>query len=326
MTQMLSSNQLVVSNWLFFTAFMVAAMAVIGAVTRLTESGLSMVEWRPLIGALPPMNETEWQRVFDLYRETPEYAHKNAGMTLAAFQNIFFWEWFHRLWGRMIGLVYALPLLFFWLRGMIPAGYKGYLLAGLIFGGAQGLMGWYMVQSGLVDRPDVSHYRLAAHLLLAFFIFGYVFWLALKMRDFSLKDMTFCQKRHGMSALALLIVTISWGAFVAGLDAGRIYNTWPLMGGGVLPPETFGGHSALFEEHAWVQFTHRWLAALTFVFVASFAWRIKSLWLTGAITLQFVLGIITLLSHLWIPAAALHQLGALFVIATMIRAVMHRHA
>jgi len=178
-----------ISNWLFFTAFMVFCMAVIGAVTRLTESGLSMVEWRPLIGTLPPLSEAEWMRVFELYRETPEYKAKNAGMTLDEFKNIFFWEWFHRLWGRLIGVVYALPLFYFWVKKQIPQRYGWKLLIGLLLGGSQAVMGWYMVESGLVDRPAVSHFRLAAHLSLAALIFGYL----------------------------LIAITILWGAFVAGL-------------------------------------------------------------------------------------------------------------
>ena len=145
-----------IALWLLFTAFMVFAMTVIGAITRLTESGLSMVEWRPLIGALPPLSEAEWHRVFDLYRETPEYRAIHSGMSLAEFQQIFFWEWLHRLWGRLIGVVYALPLLVFWLRGAIPQGYHRRLLVLLGLGALQGLLGWFMVQSGLVDRPSVS--------------------------------------------------------------------------------------------------------------------------------------------------------------------------
>ena len=157
---------------------MVFAMAVIGAITRLTGSGLSMVEWRPLIGALPPLSEAEWQRVFDLYRETPEYRLRNAGMGLDAFKQIFFWEWFHRLWGRSIGLVFALPFAWFWMTGRIARPLLPRLAGLLVLGGLQGLLGWFMVKSGLVDRPSVSHYRLAAHLGLAVLIYGLLMWQA----------------------------------------------------------------------------------------------------------------------------------------------------
>lgn len=303
--------------WLLTTCFMVAAMAVIGAITRLTESGLSMVEWRPFIGSLPPISQAEWERVFALYQQTPEYIQINAGMSLDEFKNIFFWEWFHRLWGRLIGIIYALPLVFFWIKSMIPQGFKLKLLFGLFLGAGQAVMGWYMVESGFIDRPDVSHYRLAAHLSLAFIIFGYLLWLSFDLLKLppSKVSYSFCKLRHGITAFILLMITIIWGAFVAGLDAGRIYNTWPLMGGQLTPPEAFG---ALIESHAWVQFFHRWVAALTFIFIISFAYRLKSIWLSIAVTAQFVLGMLTLISVLWMPLAVMHQFGALCLITAML--------
>ncbi|MAS87296.1 MAG: heme A synthase [Micavibrio sp.] len=312
----MQKNNLIVVYWLFFTCFMVGAMAVIGAITRLTESGLSIVEWHAFKDMMPPLHHTEWERLFAVYQTTPEYLKINHGMSLESFKQIYFWEWLHRLWGRLIGLVYALPLAFFWLRNMIPQGYKGKLLIGLLLGGLQGFMGWYMVASGLVDRPDVSHYRLAAHLGLAFAIFAYLYWLALSIRDKTPdKIYSFCLMRHGIIALVFLSITIVWGAFTAGLEAGMIYNTWPLMGGQFTPPEAL---ASITESHAWVQFSHRWLAAITLFVIGSFAWRVKSLWLMGAIMIQFILGISTLLSQLWIPLAAMHQLGALIVLATLI--------
>lgn len=306
-----------VSNWLFFTAFMILAMAVIGAITRLTESGLSMVEWRPLIGALPPLSEAEWQRVFDLYRETPEYIHKNAGMTIDEFKLIFFWEWFHRFWGRLIGLVYALPLAYFWVRKQIPEGYKLKLFIGLILGGLQGLMGWYMVQSGLIDRPSVSHFRLAAHLTLAFVIFCYVLWLALDLRGCKAGNASFCLKRHGWITFGFITITIIWGAYVAGLDAGLVYNTWPRMGPHWIPPE-LQSLTSIFIEPVSVQFTHRWIAIITAFVVFSFAYRIKSFALAGMVFLQVGLGIATLISMIAIPLAAMHQAGAFILGAIMI--------
>jgi cytochrome c oxidase assembly protein subunit 15 len=261
----MQKNNLIVAYWLFFTCFMVGAMAVIGAITRLTESGLSIVEWHVFKDMMPPLHQAEWERLFAVYQTTPEYLKINHGMSLEGFKQIYFWEWFHRLWGRLIGVVYALPLVFFWLKNMIPQGYKGKLLFGLLLGGLQGFMGWYMVASGLVDRPDVSHYRLAAHLGLAFVIFGYLYWLALSIRNKpSSQIYSFCLMRHGIIALVFLTVTIIWGAFTAGLEAGMIYNTWPLMGGQFTPPEAL---TSITESHAWVQFSHRWLAAIT-LFVA----------------------------------------------------------
>jgi len=310
------SNNMVV-NWLFFTAFMVLAMAVIGAITRLTESGLSMVEWRPLIGTLPPLSEAEWQRVFDLYRETPEYNKKNAGMELAEFKNIFFWEWFHRLWGRMIGVVYALPLLYFWVRKKIPDGYKLKLFIGLVLGGMQGVMGWYMVESGLVDRPSVSHFRLAAHLTLAFFIFCYLLWLAFDIRGNKTPPSSFCLKRHGWTTFAFVTVTIIWGAYVAGLDAGLVYNSWPMMGPHWVPPE-LKSFTSIFIDPVSVQFFHRWIAIITAFIVFTFAWRIKSFALAGMVFLQVGLGIATLISMVAIPLAAMHQAGAFILGGIMI--------
>jgi cytochrome c oxidase assembly protein subunit 15 len=301
---------------------MVFAMAVIGAITRLTESGLSMVEWRPLIGALPPLSGAEWQRVFALYQETPEYKTKNFGMEIAEFKNIFFWEWFHRFWGRLIGLVYALPFAYFLIKKQIPDGYKLKLFIGLLLGGAQAVMGWYMVESGLVERPSVSHFRLAAHLSLAFIIFAYLLWLAFDLRDLKAKEATFCQKRHGWVTFGLVFITLIWGAFVAGLDAGLVYNSWPKMGAHWIPPE-LDGFTAIFFDPVAVQFTHRWIAMITAFFVFTFAYRVKSFALAGMMFLQIGLGIATLLSMVAIPLAAMHQAGA-FILGGLMIYHLHR--
>lgn len=307
------------SIWLFVSAFMVFAMAIIGAITRLTESGLSMVEWRPLIGAIPPLTEAEWTRVFDIYKQTPEFIKKNSWMELGDFKQIFFWEWFHRFWGRLIGLVYALPLIFFLVRGMVPKSYHLKLVIGLLLGGAQAVMGWYMVQSGLIDDPYVSHYRLAAHLGLAFIIFNYLLWLALDLwphgYDPTALPATHSLKRQGWLTFGLLFITITWGAFVAGKDAGMIYNSWPLMDGNAFPPSGFDP----LNDHGWVQFTHRWLAAITVIGVLLYVrrgWKEfnRAHFTFGLVGLtvisQFVMGISTLLSQVNITYAATHQAGA----------------
>ena len=324
-----SPNPKAIALWLYSCAFMVFAMMVIGAITRLTESGLSMVEWRPLIGALPPLSTEEWQRVFDLYRETPEYQKKNSWMGIEDFKTIFFWEWFHRFWGRLIGIVFALPLAFFWIRKMIPAGYHLKLLGLLILGGLQGLMGWYMVQSGLIDQPAVSHYRLAAHLSLAFVILA-----LLLLTAFSLHVKTMHPNRalHTHSAIALLFlsITIIWGAFTAGLDAGLVYNeSFPKMGGAWMPPDFWKYDTIwinILENHSAVQFAHRWLATASVLVVLS-------LWIHGLLRnaafpalhilaifslLQMGLGIATLLSGINIHLAATHQAGAAILFATLI--------
>lgn len=312
-----------IRNWLFFTAFMVFAMAVIGAITRLTESGLSMVEWKPLIGAIPPLSETEWERVFALYKQTPEFIHKNNWMEMDDFKRIFFWEWLHRLWGRIIGLVFALPLAWFWLRGKIPQGYKLKFLGVLALGGLQGFMGWFMVMSGLVDEPAVSHYRLAAHLSLALIIFCCLLWLAFDFTD-KPGGGTFCQKRHGWISFALLGVTVIWGAFTAGLDGGMLYNTWPKMDSHWVPPEMALPFGFLNDPGA-VQFVHRWLAATAFVFIVWFGWRMKNFPLILMALFQVALGIGTVMSQVVIPMAALHQAGAMVLLALMIRQLHTLH-
>ncbi len=308
-----------IATWLYLCCFMVFAMAVVGAVTRLTESGLSMVEWRPLMGWIPPLAEQEWQRVYGLYRESPEFAHKHSWMEIGDFKKIFFWEWFHRLIGRLIGVVYAVPLLWFWIKGQIPAGYKWKLSGLLLLGGAQGVLGWYMVTSGLIDRPDVSHFRLAAHLALALLIFALMWWVALTLREHKtpLVAVSRFSLLHGLTALGLLSVTIIWGAFTAGLDAGMIYNSFPLMDQSFMPPEPLN----ILKEQSWVQFTHRWLAVLTGLTILLFAWRTR-LWPPAImVSLQIGLGIATLLGQVPVPLAALHQAGAIVLLALMLQAL-----
>ncbi len=328
-----TANPKAIAIWLFFSAFMVFAMMVIGAITRLNEAGLSMVEWRPLIGALPPLNDMEWQRVFDLYQESPEYQKKNSWMELEDFKTIFFWEWFHRLWGRLIGVVFALPLLFFWIRKMIPAGYHLKLFGLLILGGMQGFMGCYMVKSGLVDQPAVSHYRLAAHLSLAFVIFSCLFWLG---QSLTLKTRLFADRGlniHGWITLAFAGTTIIWGAFTAGLDAGLVYNdSFPKMGGAWVPPD-FWKYDSLWmnisENHSGVQFAHRWIAISTVALTLSFWFhgfiKQKTFRALHAVALmaliQMGLGIGTILSGVNIHAAATHQAGAVILLSLILSCI-----
>lgn len=317
-----------VGLWLLVVAAMVGAMTVIGGVTRLTESGLSMVEWRPLIGALPPMSDAEWARVFGLYQTSPEYQKINSGMSLAEFKQIFWWEYIHRFWGRMIGLAYAAPLAFFWIKGWIPQALKSRMILLLALGGSQGVIGWWMVKSGLVDRPDVSHFRLAIHLGMAFIIAGALVWTALDLLAArSPEPAPRSLRRLGWAALSALFLVIILGAFVAGTNAGMIYNTFPLMDGRLLPPD----YSALspwwrnaLESIGAIQFNHRWAAILTTILIIT-------LWLRARVSalhsghrqapsvmallaiIQVSLGIATLLSVVWIPLAALHQATALLL-------------
>lgn len=323
--------------WLFVCAAAVFAMALIGAITRLTESGLSMVEWRPLMGALPPLNEAEWERVFGLYKETPQYRDTFPDMTIGEFKNIFFWEWFHRFWGRMIGVLYAVPFFWFLIRGKLPKDYLPSFFAYLLLGAAQGGMGWYMVKSGLVDMPAVSHYRLAAHLGLAFLIFGLLFHTALRLcwtQRAPGAERLSPLETHVRICLFLTAVTMVWGAFVAGLDAGLLYNSFPMMGDYPWPPEMFDESPFwvnFVENPAAVQFTHRCLAILTGLAVLSFALRsryfnppprARRIFAALAIVVlaQIGLGIATLLTGVDIVYAVAHQGGAMVLLALLIAA------
>lgn len=317
-----SAQNIMIAKWLGICAIMVFLMAIIGAVTRLTGSGLSMVVWEPIMGFIPPMSDTEWMRVFEMYRESPEYRHKNMGMSLSEFQYIFFWEWFHRVWGRLIGIVFFLPYLYFLIRRQIPQGWNLKLLGLLLLGSAQGFMGWFMVQSGLVDQPHVSHYRLAAHLSLAAIIFMVLIWFIAQLtsqRDLRASESA---KHWGRGALIAIFITLIWGAFVAGMKAGLIHNTFPLMAGQIMPPEMW--HLSpwwlnLFENPAAVQWVHRLLAVITTLVVVGFWWRVWQLsnsfhGLLVLVFLQVIVGITTLLTQLDIFWATLHQAGAFLLL------------
>ena len=318
-----------VVTWLYSCCALVFMMVIVGAITRLTDSGLSMVEWRPLLGFLPPMNDSEWNRVYELYQASPEFEKKHFWMNLHDFKQIFFWEWFHRFLGRLIGLVFALPLLWFAITRKIPKGYGLKFLGLLILGGAQGLMGWYMVKSGLYDEPYVSHYRLAAHLSLAFLVFTLLLWCALSIRA-TYGDGINELYAHTWAVLGVLIVTIFWGAYVAGLDAGLIYNdSFPKMGGQWIPPD-IAQYSPLwinfFETPSGVQFVHRWLAMLTVLAVLTLVVHARTKgvrhWSNHAIAamvlIQFCLGLTTLLSNVYVPVAVLHQTGALILLGLLV--------
>ena len=313
--------------WLFGMVGLVAIMVVIGGVTRLTGSGLSMVEWRPIIGILPPLTEVEWMRVFKLYQTSPEFHQVNIDMNLAEFKVIFFWEYVHRVWGRLLGLAFGLPLLFFWLAGRIPQGYSLPFLGLLALGGVQGIIGWWMVTSGLVDNPAVSQYRLATHLSMALLILVLLLWTALNLRFGRSKR----PSGHAAMTLLLVALTIIAGGFVAGMDAGLLYNEYPLMGDGLVPVEY--GENGLFDPFdnpASAQFHHRWIAVLAVLAVAG-------LWVSGlrkgmgglvhimavSVIIQFLLGLTTLLLGVPVWAGALHQAGAVLLLSVVL-IVTHR--
>jgi len=316
-------------------------MMVIGAITRLTESGLSMVEWRPLIGSLPPLSQAEWQRVFDLYRNTSEYQLANAGMSLDAFKTIFWWEYIHRLWGRLIGLVFAVPFVWFLVRRRIPKGLTPHLAVLLALGAVQGVIGWWMVKSGFVDRTDVSQYRLAVHLGLAFLILGYMLWLAIGLfRPAGALAAPARLRRAGWAVMAVVSVTVISGALVAGLNAGLVYNEWPLMGAGLVPAEytelqPFWRN--LFDNHGAVQFDHRILAYLTAAAAVAF-WalvsrasvspqpRLAATLLLVAVAGQVLLGIATVLTAVPLSLGVLHQAGAITLFCLAVWTVRTLHA
>jgi cytochrome c oxidase assembly protein subunit 15 len=314
---------------------MVLAMVVVGGITRLTESGLSITRWEPITGALPPLGDAQWQAEFAAYRQSPQYQLVNTGMTLADFKSIFFWEYVHRLLGRLIGLAFALPLLWFAWRRAIPRGYGWKLIAILALGGLQGAIGWWMVASGLVDRPEVSHIRLAIHLLTALLVFSACLWVALDLR--ALARGAGARPAHmptrGIWALSFLALQLMFGAYVAGLDAGFAYNTWPKMGDEWFPSATPMMHPwvlNLVDNPIVVQFVHRWLAwavAAMVVLLADAAWRKghrnHASVLLVAVGLQISLGISTLLSGVRIPIAAAHQGMAVLLLATILT-VSHR--
>ncbi len=302
--------------WLACVAALVFVMVVLGGVTRLTESGLSMVNWRPATGWLPPMSESAWQGEFEAYKTSPEYAKENSWMELADFKGIFWFEYLHRLLGRIIGVVFALPFLWFLVRRQIPPGLTARLWGLLVLGGLQGVMGWYMVKSGLVDRPDVSHYRLAAHLGLAFAIYGTTLWMIFTIAA----PPRGRPSRAALWIAALIFAQVLSGALVAGLDAGFIYNTWPLIDGHWIATGPFdheGFWANVLEDRKLVQFEHRMGAYLVTLVVAGFWWWRRQFMavhiLAGAVLMQVGLGIATLVAVVPVWLGALHQAGALIV-------------
>jgi cytochrome c oxidase assembly protein subunit 15 len=332
-----------IAIWLLVCCAMVFATLIIGGVTRLTHAGLSIVEWQPLIGALPPLTDAHWQELFAKYQLTPEFRLRNHDMTLAGFQFIFWWEWAHRLSGRLIGLVFFVPYVWFFIRGQLRGQLAWKTLGFFVLGGLQGAMGWYMVQSGLVDDPRVSQYRLAAHLGLAFLIFGLMLWTALGILQPRHRAVTaspvsaLCApsetfsttshrtRRFGVVLIGLVFLMVLSGALVAGIHAGLAYNTFPLMNGHFLPPESFLLNPLwlnFFSNMATVQFNHRLIAWLLLGLIPWFVWRVRSesptarpatAWLLVWLGVQVGLGISTLLLRVPVPLAAAHQAGAMIL-------------
>jgi heme a synthase len=318
--------------WLWSIAAMTLSVLIVGGITRLTQSGLSITDWQPLMGVVPPLSEAQWVEKFELYRQYPEYQQLRRGMSLDEFKFIFFWEYLHRLLARAIGMVFLVPFVFFAVRGYLSRPLAIRTLGLFALGGMQGVLGWIMVQSGLVDQPSVSHYRLAAHLGLAFVIFGACVWLARDLRPpattvhASAGSIRFM--RRGLAAIGVLLaLQVVWGAFVAGLKAGLIYNTFPLMGGRLIPVYLLGLEPAIrnfFENPVAVQWTHRVLGTVLGVVVIGFGVRVLragvdaasrrlNAALIGLMLLQYLLGVLTLLYFVPVALGVIHQAMAMII-------------
>ena len=307
-------------------------MVVVGGITRLTESGLSITEWKPITGALPPLNEASWLSEFQKYKQIPEYTQINgpAGMTLAEFKFIYFWEWIHRLLGRVIGLAFALPLAWFWVKKAIPAGYKPRLLALLALGALQGTIGWWMVSSGLSARTDVSHYRLAVHLLTALTILGGLVWTALDLHALAKDPLARPATMTGYAAtvLSILFIQLLFGAWVAGLNAGYVANTWPLMNYRFYPEGVDtkqGVFFALVNDPYLTHFVHRWWAWVAVAALLLLARRVKkagvrraSVAIHSTYGIQIILGIATVMTGVNIVLAVSHQAVGALVVASAV--------
>ena len=323
--------------WLYAVAALVFLMVVVGGATRLTDSGLSITEWKPIMGAIPPLTDAAWQEAFSKYQQIPEYHHVNKGMTLEGFKLIFWWEWGHRFLGRLIGLAFGLPLVVFWLQGALRPGLGSKLAGIFMLGALQGAIGWYMVMSGLVDRVDVSQYRLALHLLVAFLILALLLWTAFglaKPSEMATRPLlTEGQARMAPVLVGLVLMQIALGALVAGLKAGLAYNTWPLMDDALVPDGLLRLEPRwinLFENETLVQFNHRLVAyavALIALVQAVSLWRSRTAGRarrTAAVALlavlaQVAIGIATLIAAVPLWLALLHQAGAAIVLALALR-------
>ncbi|NOT03599.1 MAG: heme A synthase [Anaerolineales bacterium] len=326
---MLKTQNTAVMKWLYVFAFVVAFLVVFGGFVRLTRSGLSIVEWNPISGAMPPIGQQGWEQEFAKYQLTPEYLKINTGMTLERYKFIFYMEWFHRNIARFAGLIYAIPVFYFLFKKTIPLKEFGiYFVMGILFI-SQALAGWIMVASGLVDRPAVSHFNLTIHLLLALTLFGMALWTAFGHKygfhDSSKKGKWSLPSKLSAAFLVVLIIQITYGGFTAGLKAGHVSDTWPLMLGTLIPPNLFASWVNIFESPQTIVFIHRWFAWLGMILVPVIYYVVKKQnypadiqnglkWLIGVVALQIALGVLTILSYVNIVIALLHQANAILLL------------
>jgi len=339
-TELLSSQQRIhdrqVAVWLFFVAAIIFFMIILGGVTRLTHSGLSMVDWNPIMGTIPPITDSDWNAVFSRYQEFPEYQKINQGMTLESFKSIFYFEYFHRVLGRLIGLLFLVPCLFFWFKGAIRRSMLPQMVAMFVLGGFQGLLGWYMVKSGLVKDPHVSQYRLTAHLISAVVIYSYILWVAFGLLKKPVTDAVEQPARklygYGVALAALVVFMIASGGFVAGTKAGFAYNTFPLMDGQFIPDGLYTLQpfwSNWFENITTIQFNHRMIAYLLVLIVPLFCFAVRRLGQTdnsriaahlllAMLVIQVTLGVATVLLKVPVAIGASHQGGAVLLLSIII--------
>ena len=324
--------------WISINLMMIVLMIIIGGITRLTDSGLSMTEWSLIGGIIPPLNQSEWIEVFNKYKNTPEYLLKNFDMSLAEFKKIFFWEYFHRIWGRLIGITYTIPFLIFFVKGMFDSNEKKTFTALLFLGAFQAFMGWFMVESGLTERPDVSHFRLSAHLLIAFVIYSILLDNFCKNFSTKIESPNYFTSKYNFQitnirfSIFLVLFTVGSGAFVSGTNAGWAYNNFPYMGDNFLPPillqEDYNSISKLFNDIGFIQFFHRIMATFTLIYVLItffylFKSKLKAMFVLSSIVTiivigQYLLGIVMLKLLVPIPLGLAHQLGSLILLSTLI--------
>ena len=321
--------------WLLTMSAMVLGIIIIGGLTRLTDSGLSMTDWRPLLGTIPPLNKNSWETVFDMYKQTPEFKIVNKNMSLQEFKYIFWWEWFHRIFARLIGIVFIFPLIYFIFKKQINQTLSIRLAIVFIFGIFQALVGWWMVKSGLNDNPYVSPYRLTFHLLNALIIFSILLWISMDYR-YSIK-IEFIPKKFNNEfyifvSILLIFITIASGGFMAGTNSGQSFNTFPLMNGKIFPDdyhlEDYGLFN-IFENTVAINFNHRWLSILVFIFILFVCFKYlkfnnenisKTLayLIVFFLTTQVLLGIATLLSNVYLPLASMHQTNSILLLSTLL--------